>query len=261
MKIVAKTGATVVMVTHDVDEAVLLSDRIVMMTNGPAATIGEMLRVDLPRPRDRVETGRGPRATSHCRKQVLDFLYTRHSHVEQSGLIRSARTGPRMKKIETGRGRQRHGRRAHARRAAEARARPLRHHGVRRRAAPQLQPHPAVAGAGRRADARRDRAQPARLVSPRTASRCTSARRWSQIDRARARRARRRRHRGSRTTGCCWPPAPTPSSCRCRARTCEGVIAYRDIADTEAMIDAAAQVQARGGHRRRPARAWKRPTA
>ena len=40
------------MVTHDVDEAVLLSDRIVMMTNGPAATIGEILKVDLPRPRD-----------------------------------------------------------------------------------------------------------------------------------------------------------------------------------------------------------------
>ena len=47
--------STVVMVTHDVDEAVLLSDRIVMMTNGPAATIGEILAVDLPRPRDRVE--------------------------------------------------------------------------------------------------------------------------------------------------------------------------------------------------------------
>ncbi len=63
LKIVARTGATVVMVTHDVDEAVLLSDRIVMMTNGPAATIGEMLRVDLPRPRDRVGAGRGPRTT------------------------------------------------------------------------------------------------------------------------------------------------------------------------------------------------------
>ena len=48
-------GLTVVMVTHDVDEAVLLSDRIVMMTNGPAATIGEILKVDLPRPRHRVE--------------------------------------------------------------------------------------------------------------------------------------------------------------------------------------------------------------
>ena len=51
------------MVTHDVDEAVLLSDRIVMMTNGPAATIGEVLRVDLPRPRNRVGAGRRPRTT------------------------------------------------------------------------------------------------------------------------------------------------------------------------------------------------------
>ncbi len=62
MKIVAASptnpGATVMMVTHDVDEAVLLSDRIVMMTNGPAATIGEVLRVDLPAPvRCRVRPG------------------------------------------------------------------------------------------------------------------------------------------------------------------------------------------------------------
>ncbi|HKX44646.1 MAG TPA: ABC transporter ATP-binding protein, partial [Burkholderiaceae bacterium] len=55
LKIVARTKSTVVMVTHDVDEAVLLSDRIVMMTNGPAATIGEILAVDLPRPRNRIE--------------------------------------------------------------------------------------------------------------------------------------------------------------------------------------------------------------
>ncbi len=54
IKIVARTRSTVVMVTHDVDEAVLLADRIVMMTNGPAATVGEILEVDLPRPRDRV---------------------------------------------------------------------------------------------------------------------------------------------------------------------------------------------------------------
>jgi nitrate/nitrite transport system ATP-binding protein len=44
LEIVARTHSTVVMVTHDVDEAVLLSDKIVMMTNGPAATIGEVLR-------------------------------------------------------------------------------------------------------------------------------------------------------------------------------------------------------------------------
>jgi nitrate/nitrite transport system ATP-binding protein len=83
LKIVAATGATVMMVTHDVDEAVLLSDRIVMMTNGPAATIGEVLRVDLPRPRDRVALAED-RAYVHYRKAVIDFLYTRHSHVENA---------------------------------------------------------------------------------------------------------------------------------------------------------------------------------
>ena len=82
LKIVATTGATVMMVTHDVDEAVLLSDRIVMLTNGPAATIGEVLRVDLPRPRKRVELVED-RAYLQCRKQVIDFLYMRHSHVER----------------------------------------------------------------------------------------------------------------------------------------------------------------------------------
>ncbi len=81
LKIVARTHSTVVMVTHDVDEAVLLSDRIVMMTNGPAATIGEILRVELPRPRDRVELTEDSRYV-HYRKEVLDFLYTRHGHVE-----------------------------------------------------------------------------------------------------------------------------------------------------------------------------------
>ena len=83
LKIVAATGATVMMVTHDVDEAVLLSDRIVMMTNGPAATIGEVLSVDLPRPRDRVELVGDP-AYARYRKEVIDFLYTRHSHVERA---------------------------------------------------------------------------------------------------------------------------------------------------------------------------------
>ena len=81
LKIVARTKSTVVMVTHDVDEAVLLSDRIVMMTNGPAATIGEILMVELPRPRDRVELAEDSRYV-HYRKEVLDFLYTRHGHVE-----------------------------------------------------------------------------------------------------------------------------------------------------------------------------------
>jgi len=81
IRIVGATGSTVLMVTHDVDEAVLLADRIVMMTNGPAATIGEVLAVDLPRPRDRVELAENP-LYHHCRTAVLDFLYRRQAHVE-----------------------------------------------------------------------------------------------------------------------------------------------------------------------------------
>jgi nitrate/nitrite transport system ATP-binding protein len=77
LKIVARTHSTVVMVTHDVDEAVLLSDRVVMMTNGPAATIGNILSVELPRPRNRVELAEDARYV-HYRKEVLEFLYTRH---------------------------------------------------------------------------------------------------------------------------------------------------------------------------------------
>jgi nitrate/nitrite transport system ATP-binding protein len=77
LRIVARTKSTVVMVTHDVDEAVLLSDRIVMLTNGPAATIGEIATVDLPRPRDRVALAEDL-GYIRLRKQVLDFLYTRH---------------------------------------------------------------------------------------------------------------------------------------------------------------------------------------
>ena len=83
LKIVARTKSTVVMVTHDVDEAVLLSDRIVMMTNGPAATIGQILPVTLPRPRDRIELAED-REYVHARKEVLDFLYTRQGHVEKA---------------------------------------------------------------------------------------------------------------------------------------------------------------------------------
>ena len=77
-----KLGNTILMITHDVDEAVLLSDRIVMMTNGPAATIGEILSVELPRPRDRIELAEDPRYV-HYRKAVIDFLYTRQAHVEK----------------------------------------------------------------------------------------------------------------------------------------------------------------------------------
>jgi nitrate/nitrite transport system ATP-binding protein len=83
LAIVQKTQSTVVMVTHDVDEAVLLSDRIVMMTNGPSATIGEVLSVGMPRPRNRVELAED-RDYVHARKAVIDFLYTRQAHVEKT---------------------------------------------------------------------------------------------------------------------------------------------------------------------------------
>jgi nitrate/nitrite transport system ATP-binding protein len=74
MGIVAGLKSTVVMVTHDVDEAVLLSDRIVMMTNGPAATIGDIVEVRLERPRDRLKLLADP-VYLDCRRQVLEFLY------------------------------------------------------------------------------------------------------------------------------------------------------------------------------------------
>jgi nitrate/nitrite transport system ATP-binding protein len=81
LKIMAKTGSTCIMVTHDVDEAVLLSDRIVMMTNGPAATIGEILSVQLERPRNRVALGKDPRYLEY-RQRVIEFLYMRHAKPE-----------------------------------------------------------------------------------------------------------------------------------------------------------------------------------
>lgn len=80
MGIMAKRGCTAVMVTHDVDEAVLLSDRIVMMTNGPGATIGDILPVDLPRPRRRLELAENSHY-NHLRSEVLKFLYERHAHM------------------------------------------------------------------------------------------------------------------------------------------------------------------------------------
>ncbi len=81
MQIHANLGNTVLMITHDVDEAVLLSDRIVMMTNGPSAHIGEVLDVALPRPRKRLELASHP-AYLAAREAVLKFLYERHRFIE-----------------------------------------------------------------------------------------------------------------------------------------------------------------------------------
>ncbi len=77
MEIHARLKSTMIMITHDVDEAVLLSDRIVMMTNGPAATIGEVLDVKLARPRKRLDLVNDV-AYGRCRTALLEFLYARH---------------------------------------------------------------------------------------------------------------------------------------------------------------------------------------
>ena len=68
-----RTKVTAIMVTHDVDEAILLADRVVMMTNGPQATIGKITNVDLPRPRTRKALLEHP-DYYHYRQEVLDFL-------------------------------------------------------------------------------------------------------------------------------------------------------------------------------------------
>ncbi|MBU4612957.1 ABC transporter ATP-binding protein [Achromobacter sp. GG226] len=79
LRIVAQTRCTTLMVTHDVDEAVLLSDRVVMLSNGPAATIGEILDVPLARPRSRLGLSEDP-VYQACRAAVVDFLHRRHTH-------------------------------------------------------------------------------------------------------------------------------------------------------------------------------------
>jgi nitrate/nitrite transport system ATP-binding protein len=81
MAIHQKLCNTVLMITHDVDEAVLLSDRIVMMTNGPSARIGEVLEVPLARPRRQLEVASSPTYLK-CRQRVLEFLYERHRFIE-----------------------------------------------------------------------------------------------------------------------------------------------------------------------------------
>ncbi len=78
MAIHQKLGNTVLMITHDVDEALFLADRIVMMTNGPEATIGEILNVELERPRHRLELADDPQYNFY-RAEVLRFLHDRHA--------------------------------------------------------------------------------------------------------------------------------------------------------------------------------------
>jgi bicarbonate transport system ATP-binding protein len=70
---------TVLMITHDIDEALFLADRLVMMTNGPAASIGEVMTIDFPRPRNREDIMEDPKYYE-LRNTALDFLYNRFAH-------------------------------------------------------------------------------------------------------------------------------------------------------------------------------------
>ncbi|MCB1754211.1 MAG: ABC transporter substrate-binding protein [Gammaproteobacteria bacterium] len=83
MEIQARLNNTVIMITHDVDESVLLSDRIVMLTNGPSAEIGQILDINLPRPRNRLELADDPQY-NHYRAEVLRFLHERHQNPQKA---------------------------------------------------------------------------------------------------------------------------------------------------------------------------------
>lgn len=82
MRIQQKVENTVIIITHDIDEAVLLSDRVIMMTNGPEATIGEILEVNLPRPRNRVALQHDPEYI-RCREAILSFLYEKFAKEDE----------------------------------------------------------------------------------------------------------------------------------------------------------------------------------
>jgi nitrate/nitrite transport system ATP-binding protein len=88
IRIQSELDNTVLMITHDVDEAVLLSDRVVMMTNGPSATIGQIMDIDLPRPRNRIALAED-KTYNHCRQEILSFLYEKQRKVEP--IARSAK--------------------------------------------------------------------------------------------------------------------------------------------------------------------------
>ena len=79
LKIWNEHRATVLMITHDIDEALFLADRLVMMTNGPAAKIGEVLEIPFERPRDRARIMEDPEYYK-LRNYILDFLYHRFAH-------------------------------------------------------------------------------------------------------------------------------------------------------------------------------------
>jgi nitrate/nitrite transport system ATP-binding protein len=98
IRIQSELGNTVLMITHDVDEAVLLSDRVVMMTNGPSATIGQVLKIDLPRPRNRIALAEDA-VYNHCRQEILSFLYEKQRKVESIATPRPAKAAAQQEKV------------------------------------------------------------------------------------------------------------------------------------------------------------------
>ncbi|HSV77688.1 MAG TPA: ABC transporter ATP-binding protein [Ramlibacter sp.] len=96
IRIQSELGNTVMMITHDVDEAVLMSDRVVMMTNGPAAAIGQILDVPLARPRNRIALAEDS-VYNHCRQEILSFLYEKQRKVESISEQRAAKPAAKAK--------------------------------------------------------------------------------------------------------------------------------------------------------------------
>lgn len=99
MEIQARLNNTVIMITHDVDEAVLLSDRIIMMTNGPSATVGEILNIDLPKPRNRLALAEDP-TYNHYRAEVVRFLHERHQSQDKEESAESTEQADESEVIE-----------------------------------------------------------------------------------------------------------------------------------------------------------------
>ncbi len=105
--ILAKEKLTALIVTHDVDEAVFMADRCVMMSNGPKAGVGEILEIDFPRPRNRKEIFDDPKFFA-CREHLLAFLEQR-SHIKgESRVFANGETLGFMDKEEVKELRQKH---------------------------------------------------------------------------------------------------------------------------------------------------------
>ena len=103
MQICQEANVTAIMVTHDVDEALLLSDRIVMLTNGPEARIGQILEVPIPRPRNRLEVVKHPRYYA-LRNEIIYFLnqQKRAKKIKQQPVVAVARHGLEKINLELG---------------------------------------------------------------------------------------------------------------------------------------------------------------